>query len=212
MGTNAFFNFDGANVSPIPCDVSDYIFGDINKVQAAKVCAAHNSKYGEIWWYYCSALATENDRYVCWSYRENHWAIGQLERTTWADVGVFKFPMAVDASGNIYEHENGWTNAGAALTSTRFAKSRPAELGNGDNIMYVSQTLPDELTSRQIRLKYFSRFTPEGDETEHGPYTVSPYMDTRLSGRQVAVEVQGVVDEDWRLGTLRVDAVPGGKR
>lgn len=212
MGKNSFFQYDGAAVRPIACDVSDHIFGDINLVQSAKIHAGHNSKYGEVIWFYPSADSNEVNKYVIWSYREGHWSIGELVRTCWVDSGVFEHPLAVDADGKVFEQENGWTNAGAAITTDRFARSGPAELGNGDRVMYASQTLPDELTSGQIRLKFFTRFTPEGEEREYGPYTVSPYMDTRFAGRQIAVEVEGVADEDWRLGDLRVDAQIGGGR
>lgn len=211
MGGNGFFHYDGT-LRDLPCDVSDYVFGDINLTQAAKINAGHNSKFGEVWWFYCSAAATEVDRYVVWNYRENTWNIGSLGRTCWVDSGVFPYPMAVDSSGYVYEHEYGWTNNGAALTSSRFATSGPVEIGSGDQVMSVRQVIPDEKTSGQVNLTFLAQFTPEGGSSSYGPYTPSAYTDVRFSGRQVAMEILGAADADWRVGSIRLDAVAGGRR
>ncbi len=211
MGGNGFFHYDGS-LRDIPCDVSDYVFGDINLVQSAKIYAAHNSKFGEVWWFYPSSSATEVDRYVIWNYRENHWNIGAMARTCWADSGVFSYPMAVDSSGYVYEHEYGWTNNGTAITTGRYATSGPLELGNGDQVMAVRQILPDEKTAGQVNMTFSTKFTPEGSASSFGPYTPSAYTDVRFTARQVAIQLIGAVDDDWRVGTLRLDAAAGGRR
>lgn len=211
MGTNGFFVYDGA-VKPLPCDVQDYIFSDINTVQSAKIYAAANTKFGEIWWFYPSANSVENDRYVIYNYRENHWSIGQLSRTAWAGSGIFEYPLATDASGNIYDHENGWTANGTPLLDTRYVQSGPTEIGNGDNVIVARQLLPDEKTQGQTTIVFKSKFTPEGTEQSFGPYTMKPYTSVRFTGRQVSMRVQSAADADWRVGVVRVDGVPGGRR
>lgn len=211
MGGNGFFYYDGA-LRDIPCDVSDYVFGDINLVQLAKVYAGHNSKFGEVWWFYCSSASDEVDRYVTWNYREKTWNIGSLARTCWADSGVFPYPMAVDSSGYVYEHEYGWTNNGTAITTGRYATSGPVELGTGDQVMAVRQMVPDEKTSGQVNMTFTTKFTPEGDTSSYGPYTPSAYTDMRFTGRQVAMQLLGATDADWRVGNIRLDAVAGGRR
>lgn len=211
MGNESFYMFDGA-LRTLPCDVRDYVFGDINSAQLSKVYAGINSKFSEVWWFYPSANSTENDRYVLWNWRENHWSIGALSRTAWTSGGIFSNPIAANASGYIYSHENGWTNDGAALTSTRYAESGAIEIGNGDQVSIVRQMLPDERTQGQTRAKFKTRFTPEGPETTHGPYSMSNYTDVRFTGRQVAVRVEGNSDADWRVGTPRIEVVPGGRR
>lgn len=211
MSASSFFIYDGA-LRDIPCDVADYVFGDFNQVQRAKVYAGHNSQFAEVWWFYCSAASDEVDRYVSWNYRENHWSIGSLPRTSWASSGVFDFPMAISTSGYIYEQENGWTDDGAPLAATRFLRSGPVEIADGDRIMSVSQIVPDERTSGQVNLTLQARFTPEGTQYTAGPFTVAPYTDARFSGRQVSLEIDGVSDADWRVGTIRLDAISGGRR
>ena len=211
MGTNGFFMYDGV-VKPIPCDVQDYVFSDINKVQAAKIYAGANTSFGEIWWFYPSGESTENDRYVVYNYREGHWTIGDLARTAWTGSGVFEFPLATSPDGYLYDHESGWTADGAPLTSTRFATSGPVEIGNGDNVIVAQQLLPDEKTQGQATISFITKFTPQGTPVTYGPYTLTPYTPVRFTGRQIEMTVNGASDADWRVGIIRVDGVPGGRR
>lgn len=211
MGTNGFFMYDGV-VKPIPCDVQDYVFGDLNKVQAAKIYAGANTAFGEVWWFYPSANSVENDRYVVYNYRENHWTIGTLSRTAWTGSGVFEYPLATDAGGQLYDHEAGWTDDGAAILSDRYALAGPTEVGNGDQIIHAVQLIPDEKTQGQAKIAFKSRFTPDGTEYTYGPYTLTPYTDIRFTGRQVSMEIVGNADADWRVGVVRVNGKPGGER
>lgn len=211
MGHSSFYAFDGA-VRAIPCDVSDYVFSDLNRSQAVKITTGHNSRFGELWWFYPSAESTENDRYVVWNYRENHWSVGQLARTCWVDAGVYDNPIAGDPDGYLYEHENGWTADGTPIEGDRYAHSGPVEIGAGAAIMHAKQILPDEKTHGSVQFSMRSRFTPNGSETSHGPFTVDHYTDCRVTGRQIALDVEGTADEDWRLGRVRLDASPGGAR
>lgn len=211
MGNDNFHIFDGI-VQTLPSDVRDYVFGDFNRVQSAKVYAGVNAKFSEVWWFYPSANSTENDRYVVWNYMEKHWAIGTLPRTAYMSGDLFKFPFAAAPDGYVYEHENGWTAAGASLVEQRYAESGSVEIGNGDNIVVARQLIPDERTQGQTRVKFKTRYTPNGTEATLGPYSLTNYTDVRFTGRQVAMRIEGAADADWRVGTLRLDAVPGGKR
>lgn len=211
MGTNGFFMYDGV-VKPLPCDVQDYVFSDLNKVQAAKIYAGINSAFGEVWWFYPSASSTENNRYVIYNYREGHWSIGTLSRTAWTGSGVFNWPLATTPDGYLYSHENGWTNDQSPILSQRYALSGPTEIGNGDNVVVARQLLPDEKTQGQTQISFTTQFTPEGTSQTFGPYTMAPYTDVRFTGRQVSMDVIGAADADWRVGTIRIDGVPGGRR
>jgi hypothetical protein len=211
MGRNGFFTFNGS-VQPLPSDVSDYVFSDINATEYPKVFAGHNSLFREVWFFYCSSGSTEVDRYVTYNYLENHWSIGSLSRTCWADAGVLTKPAAVSADGYVYEHESGWTSDGAEIGADRYLTSGPVEVATGSNILYVRQVVPDERSAGDVRLRFTSKFTPEGDEYSFGPYTLSPYTDARLSGRQIAMKIEGVADDDWRVGTIRFEGTTGGQR
>jgi hypothetical protein len=207
MSKSGFWIYDGY-VKPLPSDVSDYVFGNINFNQASKVYAVHNSKFGEIWWYYPSSGSNENDSYVTFNYRENHWNIGTLARTAGTDAGVFTNPLAVSTDGYIYEHEVGFAYDSASL----YAESGPVQLGNGDNIMSVRQVVPDEQTLGEAVVSFKTRNYPTGTQSTFGPYTAANPTDVRFAARQVNVKVTGNTLADWRIGVMRLEAIPSGKR
>jgi hypothetical protein len=207
MSKSGFWIYDGY-VKPLPSDVSDYVFGNMNFNQASKVYAVHNSQFGEIWWYYPSSQSNENDSYVIYNYRENHWNIGSLARTAGTDAGVFVSPLMVSTDGYIYEHEVGFAYDSASL----YAESGPVQLGNGDNIMSVRQVVPDEQTLGEAVVSFKTRNYPTGDQSTFGPYTAANPTDVRFAARQVNVKVTGAVLADWRIGVMRLEAIPSGKR
>ena len=207
MSSSGFWIYDGY-VKPLPCDVSDYVFNDINLTQKSKIYAVHNSKFGEIWWFYPSNDSNENDSYVTYNYREGHWNIGTLSRLAGVDAGVYTYPIMVDSAGYIYEHEVGFDYDSAVL----YAQSGPVELGTGENIMNVRQVIPDEQTLGEALVSFKSRFYPTGAESSFGPYTAANPTSVRFSGRQVEIKVTGNTLADWRIGVMRLEATAGGRR
>ena len=212
MGKNAFYFYNGS-VAPIPCDVSDYVFGDLNVLQGAKVWCGRNSAFGEVWWFYPSAGSLENDRYVLYNTRERHWNIGNtLPRTAWVDTGVFNRPLAVGADRFLYEQESGWTNSGMPIRGERYFEAGPAEIAEGSRVQHVNRVVPDERTAGQTQVSFKTRLAPNAAELQFGPYMLHEFTDVRLTGRQVAVRIEGVADADWRVGDVRFQIVPGGLR
>lgn len=104
MGRDNFYSYDGF-VKPVPCEVHDYVFDDFNQQQASKVFASPVSEFSEIWWFYPSGQSDENDRYVVYNYRENHWTTGKLGRTCALDRGAVPNPVMFDSEGHAYAHE-----------------------------------------------------------------------------------------------------------
>ena len=207
MSKSGFWIYDGY-VKPLVSDVGDYIFQNINYNQSSKVYAVHNSKYGEIIWFYPSSASNENDSYVVYNYREGHWAIGSLARTAGTDRGVFTNPLMISNDGYIYEHEVGFTYDGAVP----YAESGPYEIGSGDNIMSVRRVIPDEQTLGEVVVSFKTRMYPMATETTYGPYSAAQPTDVRFAARQVKVRYTGNVLEDWRVGVNRFDVVAMGKR
>lgn len=207
MSRSGFWVYDGY-VKPLQSDVGDYVFNNINYTQASKIYAVHNSKYGEITWFYPSSASNENDSYVTYNYREGHWAIGSLSRTAGTDRGVFSNPLMVSSDGYVYEHEVGYDYGGASV----YAETGPVEIGNGDAVMSVRQVIPDEQTLGEVVVSFKTRMYPTADESTFGPYSASEPTDVRFSARQVKVRYTGNVLSDWRVGVTRLEAVASGGR
>ncbi len=207
MGESGFWHFDGY-AKPLASDVADYVFSDINRDQISKVSAVHNLSFGEVMWLYPSSESQECDRYIVWNYRENHWSIGQLARTVGTGQGIFSVPLMMSTDGYLYEHEIGWNYSGAVP----YAETGPIQLGNGDRVMMVRGIVPDERTAGQVQVKFYSKFYPNTSETMFGPYSMSSPTDVRFTARQLKMRVEPVVNDQWRVGVMRLETIIGGLR
>jgi len=103
MGNNGFFSFDGT-VNTLPCSVEDYVYDDIDTTKGQQICAGINNLFTEVIWWYPTANATFNDRYVVYNYGQDNarlpmgnWYTGTNSnsiRTTWIDSLVYPKPYA----------------------------------------------------------------------------------------------------------------------
>ena len=206
MGSKSFFFFNGSAVQEMPCDVLDYVFTDINDDQRSKVTAMNNAQFGEVWWFYPSGSSLENDRYVIYNYQERYWNIGTLDRTSGFDAGVLRHPVMFDSSGRLYDHENGFDHEGSAP----FAESGPIVFGS--SVFKVNEIIPDEKNQGDATITFKTRFYPNGEESTHGPFTMTNPVSARFSGRQVRVRVNGTELKNWRFGIQRLNVLMGGNR
>jgi len=208
MGRRSFFVYAGGRVQEVPCEVGDFVFSDMNSDQRSKISAVVNSAWNEIWWFYPSSGSTECDRYVAYDYVENIWTTGNMDRTAGVDRGVFRQPLFIASGGVLYEHEIGYDYG----SDTPHAETGPIAIGSGDNLMSVVELIPDEKTQGDVSAKFKTRFYPNGEEREFGPFTMSNPTSVRFQGRQVRMRVEGAEDADWRVGIMRLDARQGGRR
>ena len=208
VGSKGFFMFDGSTAKEMKCDVSDYVFRDITEEQISKLYGVHNSQFSEVWWFYPSDESLENSRYVTYDYKDNIWSFGDIERTAGVDSGILKYPIWADSSGDLYLHEFGFNHNGANV----FIETGPISIGSGDTVMKVNELIPDEGAQGEVTAKFKTRFYPNDTEREYGPYTMTSPTSLRFIGRQVRMRVESNSNSDWRVGTMRIDARPGGKR
>jgi hypothetical protein len=208
MGQEGFFSYAGGAVQEIPCEVADYVFGDLNRSQSSLVHAVPMAQFGEVWWFYPSGASNECDRYVTLDYKEGHWTFGEIDRTCGVGRGVFKYPLWSDSLGNLWEQEVGLNYDGATI----FAESGPISIGAGDQVLSVTSMIPDEITQGDVSATFKTRFYPNGDEQSHGPYSMANPTDLRFTGRQIRMRVEGERLANWRVGTMRLDVTPGGRR
>jgi hypothetical protein len=122
----------------------------------------------------------------------------------------------------IFNHEDGYTDDGADRDI--WLEMAPFEIGVGDKLAVVSRIIQDTgreddldplLNSNAIEISFKTRLAPEASSVTEGPYTLDTdrgYTDARFTGRQVAMRVQQVKSELWRLGRFRLDVRPGSGR
>lgn len=219
MSYNKFFKYDGALVA-LRCDVIDFLTDDLNFQQRAKIQCVSNAAFDEVIWFYpsTSSLSLENDSYVAYNYRLDHWTIGRLGRSAAVDRGVFDNPIYVDSAGQIWTHEIGNSRTGVG---TIFAESGPVEVtdvdlnslyAGGFSTAFVNRYIPDEKTLGDTLITLFGNILPTDTETQVGPFAAAAPTNTRFRARQVRLRVQENNSVLWRVGVPRLAMTPGGRR
>ncbi len=216
MGKESFWIYDGGVVRPLPCDVGSFVFEGIDqRAGALYTHGAENSVFPEAWFWYPSAGQTDPDRYVVYNYAEQWWGIGAMSRTAACGAGVFQYPIAAAPDSNLYFHEDGWTDAGAPLETSRYAETGALNIQSGNAVSFVRQAITDSGSGySSTQLTFYSSFTPEGAETTSGPYQPRSdgYTDVRVTGRDFRVKIAARQDAPWSIGEMRVDFAPRGGR
>jgi hypothetical protein len=237
MGINKFYYYDGT-VKTLPCELRSYIFDDFNQGQADQVICGSNEQFDEIWWFYCSAGATQNDRYVVYNYVQNIWYYGNLARSAWLDSDLRDFPIAATFTNKLVNHEKGVddnetgtpTAFTANITSTQF------DLDDGDRFMLINKMLPDmtftgstadspaaTMTLNPLENSGSGRYDPAsvgGNSSATVTRTaVVPIEEftgqvfTRVRGRQMSIKIESTeLGVTWKLGAPRMDMRPDGRR
>ena len=208
MGNGQFWIYNGF-VQPMRCEVEDFIFSNMNRTQSAKVHCVVNSEFSEIIWWFVSDASTDIDKYVKYNINDNVWDIGTVSRTAAVDRGVFEYPIYIDGSGNILEHEVGWNYDSE---TPPFAEGGPLEIGNGDRFSRALRIIPDEKTSGDVTMTFKTRLYPNGTETSYGPYSAGTPTDVRFQARSFRIRYDTNVLGDWRVGSPRIEIIAGDKR
>jgi hypothetical protein len=230
MGTGQFYMYNGT-VTQMPCSVKEYVFSDINIYQLAKVAAASNAAFAEIWWFYPSATSEVNDKYVVFNYESNIWYYGTMSRTAWQDNAFAGLPIAAAQDGYIYYQESGLNDGSGdvPVPLNAYIESSVVDIGEGDQFMFASRIIPD-ITFRNSTTEPTATFTIKARNYPGGNYfgtsnnsvvstaTVPVQLFTeqsfiRVRGRSVALRVESnQVNTAWRLGSPRLDVRPDGRR
>ena len=223
MDRRNFYVYNGA-VQPLPCSVKEFVFSNLNQDQAFKVFAAENNDYNEVTWFYPIGSAdSEITNYVTYNYEENLWSVGTLDRGAWNGGTTRQFPLATTVSDTgsnyLYEHEVGFDADGEAMTA--FIESGDLELAEGEFFMFTSRIIPDftfngdqssAATDIVIKGSDFPLETASTLSTSTiTPSSTQSFVRNRARHSIVRVESSGS-GYGWRLGDLRFDMRPDGRR
>jgi hypothetical protein len=241
MGVDKFYMYDG-RVQTLNCDLRRYVFQDFNISQATQVMCGTNEGFNEVWWFYCSANATQNDRYVVYNYTEKIWYYGTMSRSAWLDSGLRDYPMATTynataGTGLTVYHENGLNDAATATTLPidAYISSSEFDIGDGHNFGFVWRVLPDltfedstnsptgAVPSVAMTLQGLANSGSGVTSTASQPvaksstYVITEQFTgqiyTRMRGRQMIFKISSnQINTAWQLGAPRIDIRPDGRR
>jgi hypothetical protein len=227
MGIDNFYVHAG-QTAQLPCTVKDEVFTNFNLEEKDKVVAGINSEFGEVWWFYPSASASENDKYVIWNYVEKVWYFGSLSRTAWLDRGIRNFPIAA-STPHLFNHESGFDDDTSAMTA--FIETAPMDIGDGDKFVSLKRVIPDLTftgsvtgSSPNATFTVKARDFPGSDFDQTGTGTTSrtatspveqftEKLDYRIRGRSFAIRLDSsALGCKFKMGTPRVDIREDGRR
>jgi hypothetical protein len=217
MSLQGFYVFGTGAVTPVPCALWDTIFQDINIDYIDKVVAAASSTQREIAFYYPSSGSTEIDRYVKLNTISGEWDYGELVRTAWTDLSVFGYPIGVDETGLIMQHDLTYDADGEIMEGV-MAETGYVDLAEGTELLAIDQIIPDFKlmgTEPQVSLYIKTVDWPFGTPTEHGPFLVTSstrFITMRARARQAAFRVECNKKDTWfRMGAPRIRMAPAGR-
>ena len=230
MDNGGFYTYAGS-AQRLPCTVLDYVLSDLNQGQAFKVFGAVNNIANEIMWFYPSGDSLEIDKYVMYNYLEQVWSIGtttdDFVRTAWDEAYILNNPIAASKNSStnnnnyLFAHEVGHSNDGSDFTA--YIESSDFDLDpDGEKYMAVNKIIPDiefrdqQSTTDDVTITIKGRDYPLQDLSTLSTVSVTPnstFTNTRARSRQCAIKVSNSsADYGWRLGDLRLDIRPDGKR
>jgi len=240
MGDDAFYMYDGV-VKKMPCSVQDYVYDDLSYTNKNDIACGINPEFNEIMWYYPSGSATQIDRVVVYNYLEGTWYTSTLGRTTYlgnytfenpiatqydaalvanatTSTGVTNTPYGVTAGASyVYNQEIGNNQAdGTALSASLTTGS--IEIADGDQFMSVSKFVPDftSLTNNvavTLTLEDYPQ-SATSQTTSGNVSSTTTKINVRGRGRSVklAFASDTVGDTNWRLGSMKLQLRPDGRR
>ena len=231
MGQEEFYVYNGT-VQRIPCTVRDYVFSDLDEAQFAKVNAATNTAYSEIWWFYPSSGSDDCDSYVVFNYQQNLWYYGTLNRTAWMDRGISSNPVSASTDHALYYQESGLDDGSVTPSAaiSAYIESSQVDIADGENFMFIRRLIPDMTFRDSTNSTPTATMTLEVRDfpgavydtvtnsavTKTASVPVEQFttdVNVRLRGRSMAFKISSAeTGVAWRLGSPRVDIKPDGRR
>lgn len=226
LSRSGFFMYAGGKVIPVPCDVWDIVFANLNEDQIEKITCATTSKEQEFEWFIPSLDGNnENDISVKFNLTHGVWDFspsGALIRTAWLDVSVWGNPIGADVDGYLYQHELGANDDEDAMTS--YGQSGWFALDEGDQMIFLERFLPDfnwRNTEGNVKITITMKEWPADEHADNpvttfGPYSVNAitnYAIVRGRNRYASIKIES--DEEdvlWRLGKTSALMWPDGRR
>ena len=236
MGVDKFYKYDG-RVQTLRCDLRQYIYNDINKLQFDQIFASTNEGFNEAWFFYCSSGSNTIDKYVIYNYAEDIWMYGTLARTAWLDTGLRDYPLAATYNYNIVNQEQGVDDneTGTTLPIEASITSAQFDIGDGHNFAFVYRMIPDMTfrgstggTTPSVTM-YLQGLNNSGSGISQSGNAAVTYTGTapsvinvdeftgqlyiRIRGRQMQMKItSNALGVQWQLGAPRIDIRPDGRR
>lgn len=222
-----FFSYSGGRPRVIDNPNRRWYLDNSDGGQAFKIFAFTDPQYAAVTWLFPDRTTGECALYLRLDLNEaakdpaSGWSIGTFDRSCWTPLADPNFPsIAVDLTGNVYNHDVGKSANGGAIT--RLVEYGYFDLavagGSGQNVINVrratlSATIQGATTLLMtIRTKRW----PASEPISKGPYVFTAetlYRDLSIQGRFIGTRLETSGTEDfWRVDDIRIDVNAGPNR
>jgi hypothetical protein len=212
MSRDKFWTFSNGQVAPLPCEIYDTVFQNLNTALAHKIRCGTNAGFDEVMWFYPS-LATakpgaiqENDSYVKFNRVTGEWdygtpidifgdsALGGLAVSDWVDMNVFGHPISAMTLPDGMTSQLMWMETG------RDADAQPMHwwfrtgfftLNEGEDLLFVDRCRPDfrwrEFSDSQQSVSAIVKVTlytqDDPDNPQNPPVAYGPFSCSSNTGQ-----------------------------
>lgn len=213
MGKNGFWTYQAGICRPLPCEMSTAVFQDLHPIFGALYAhASTNGTTQEVHFFWPSADSTDGwcNRSITYNYADNIWYDGFPNRIAMTPTGVFPNPIAADQNGHLYQHEDGWTDAGLQREVYIESNAIPTE----GQVAVLRAQMDSGHGYDSTRVWIIARQTREAVDMEFGPFLSNPDGRTpvRAGGQDPRVRIEATRDGPWGVGRMCVDAKLVGNR
>jgi hypothetical protein len=216
MGTGSFHRFDGT-AREIRCDITDYVFGALNKEMGSKVHARLVLERTEVHYSFTSTDNDENDREAIYNWDEDCWYPCSIARECGLDSTAFHGVPLCFQDGAAFLHETG-TDRDLEDPMVAYLESWEGQIADGGYDMLMHELIPDfrELEG-SIDVSVFGREEPQAPRMDSDVQVVTAatelVQDIPFRARRIGLRVEShELGDQWRMDTWQVKAGPYGRR
>jgi hypothetical protein len=170
MSQDRFWTFVGGQAAPLPCEVYDAVFQNLNLALLHKIRCGTNAGFDEITWFYPSLATTregaiqENDSYVKFNRVTGEWdygtpidvfgggASGGLMVSDWVDFNVFGHPISAMTLSDGMTSQIMWMEmgrdagedqSGNPIAMNWWFRTGFFMLNDGEDFLFIDRVRPD---------------------------------------------------------------------
>ena len=227
MTKTGFYTYQSGAPTRDDCPVDVWVIAQLSERDLYKIHAGTDAEDPAVMWFY--PQGREIDRYVRFDFNQGRaglgWSVGTMDMTTWVGVAqsVYDRPRAIRADGMVCQHRTGTTAAGEAWDWR--IEFPPIEMtadmsgdgvGPGGRVLNASEFIFDSIITGQVNLQvtYRRDIDTRLVVRELGPMTATrKRRNFKASGRYVGMSVSsGSLGSTWRMGNVKINVTPGGRR
>ena len=218
--TYQFHVFRGGKPQTLPNPNREWFEARVTQYQESKIYAFSDPKFEAVGWFFPADGSLECSEYLRLDLPEARrdelagWSVGALDRSAWSHGGYFpeRKPLAVGNDGVLYQHEDGYSDDGAARAP--FIEYAPFDVRDGSVRATVSEVIVDMSLTEDAEVTLKARDYPNGSERTKA-LTITPTTTratTRISGAQIGFRIDFDGETYTRLSSLRGDVAEAGTR